>query len=142
MGDIAIRRARSSDVVAIAELANQLGYEVSPAQVGRWLAAGAEGRAAFVAVLDDEIVGWVQGHDLDLLQYPRVLEIGGLVVAGAVRRRGLGRLLVAAVVDWGRRHGHREVLVRSNITRTGTPDFYESLGFLRTKTSYTFSKRI
>ncbi len=139
---MAVRRARSSDVEAIAGLATQLGYAVSPAQVGRWLAAGTDGRAAFVAEADGAVVGWAQGHDLDLLQYPRVLEVGGLVVADGARGRGVGKALLDALTDWGRRRGLDEIRVRSNVIRDGAHAFYESLGFERVKTSYTFARAI
>ncbi len=142
MSEVNVRRARSTDVEAIAGLATQLGYDVSAAQVGRWLAAGAEGRAAFVAVIDGEVVGWAQGHDLDLLQYPRVLEVGGLVVGDTARNRGVGKLLVDALADWGRRRGHTKIMVRSNVMREGAHDFYEALGFDRVNTSHTYSREI
>ena len=142
MMNVRVRRARSVDIEAMARLATQLGYDVSPAQVGRWLAAGAEGRVAFVAVAEGEVVGWAQGHDLDLLQYPSVLEVGGLVVADVARNRGVGKLLVAALADWGCRRGHTEVMVRSNVTREGAHEFYEALGFTRVKTSHTWSREI
>jgi ribosomal protein S18 acetylase RimI-like enzyme len=93
-------------------------------------------------VAGDEVVGWAQGHDLDLLQYPRVLEVGGLVVSDQFRGRGVGKMLVDALIAWGRQRGHDEVRVRSSITRAGTPEFYEALGFTRVKTSYTFAQEI
>lgn len=142
MSEVIVRRARSADVDVMADLATQLGYTVSPAQVGRWLAAGADGRAAFVAVADGEVVGWAQVHDLDLLQYPRVLEVGGLVVADSIRNRGVGKLLIDALADWGSQRGHAEIMVRSNVTREGAHEFYEALGFARVKTSHTFSRAI
>jgi GNAT superfamily N-acetyltransferase len=118
------------------------GTRSHSAHVGRWLAAGAAGRVAFVAVVDGEVVGWAQAHDLELLQYSRVLEVGGLVVADHARGRGVGNSLIDAVADWGRRRGHRELLVRSNVTREEAHDFYGALGFDRIKTSHTYSKAI
>jgi GNAT superfamily N-acetyltransferase len=142
MSELTVRRARGADVEVMAELATQLGYDIAPAHIGRWLAAGAEGRVAFVAAFGGDVVGWAQAHNMELLQYPRVLEVGGLVVADRVRGRGAGKLLIDAIADWGRRHGHTEIQVRSNVTRADAHEFYEALGFESVKTSHTFSKAI
>ena len=142
MSEVTVRRARGADVDAIADLAVQLGYDVSPAHAGRWLAAGTDGRAAFVAVAAGEVVGWAQAHDRELLQYPRVLEVGGLVIADHAQGGGAGKLLMEALSDWGSRRGHSEILVHSSTTREGAHEFYEALGFDRVKTSYTFTKAI
>ncbi|MCP3995240.1 MAG: GNAT family N-acetyltransferase [bacterium] len=84
----------------------------------------------------------VQAHEHHLLQYPRVVEIGGLVVAEHVRGSGVRRQLTTAVVEWGKNRGLSEIIVRSNINRDGTHDFYEGMGFQRVKASCTFSIEI
>ena len=128
-----------ADAPQVAELARQLGYNPSTGEISDWLDASHNQRVALVVEEDDKIVGWIQAHDLELLQYPRVLEIGGLIVDERARGAGIGKLLVVAVADWGRDRGHTEIFVRSNVTRDGAHNFYEGLGFERTKTSHTFS---
>jgi GNAT superfamily N-acetyltransferase len=95
-----------------------------------------------VAEIDGGLVGWIEAHDRELLQHPRVVEIGGLVVDQGMRGRGIGESLVAAVTAWGLGRGHSEIMVRSNIIRDGAHQFYNGLVFRRAKTSYTFSKEI
>ncbi len=76
------------------------------------------------------------------MQYPRVLEISGLAVAATARGQGVGTCLVDAVTQWGRSRGHDQLFVRSNVARDEAHQFYESVGFTRQKTSYTFAKAI
>jgi GNAT superfamily N-acetyltransferase len=137
--EIAIRSMASADVAAASSLADQLGYRKTPQAIERWLANKPDSQLALVAETDGEVVGWLEAHDLELMQYPRFLEIGGLVVAEHMRGRGIGKRLIEAVVDWGRQRGHTEIRVRSNVIRDQAHGFYEGLGFERRKTSYTFS---
>lgn len=144
MRDITIRKMAPADGGAVAALSQGLGYQVTLRQVGeRIRSIKGDGQAvALVAVADGVVIGWIQAHDRRLLQYPRVLEIGGLVVSEELRGEGIGRRLVEAVSEWGRACGHDQLWVRSNTRRTNAHQFYESVGFGREKTSYTFSRPI
>ena len=135
---VEIRTMSVGEADAVAVLAHQLGYEASPGAVREWLANMDHRRIALVAIADGELVGWIQAHDRDLLQYPRVMEIGGLIVDTEIRRGGVGKQLVDAAIEWGRDRGHTEVFVRSNAVRSDAHAFYEGLGFSRWKTSHTF----
>jgi GNAT superfamily N-acetyltransferase len=142
VADIEIRSAVVEDAPVLSDLCRQLGYERSPAAIERWITGAGEPDVAFVAVVDGQVAGWVQAHDVELLVYPRFLEIGGLVVADHVRRSGIGRALMGAAVAWGRQSGHTEVRLRSNVVRHDAHAFYKSLGFESNKTSYTFTMDI
>jgi GNAT superfamily N-acetyltransferase len=142
MLDTVVRPMTFDDAAAVAGLANQLGYEISAGTVGDWVAGASESRVALVAEIEGGVVGWIEAHDRELLQHPRVVEIGGLVVEQGMRGRGIGESLVAAIRTWGLGRGHTEIMVRSNITRDGAHQFYEGLGFRRAKTSHTFSLEI
>ncbi len=139
MSDITIRRLIKADAGPVAELAGQLGYELTAAAVRRWVAATDETRVVLVAETDGAVIGWIEAHDLLLLQEPPVMEIGGLVVAEWSRGRGVGQQLVAAATEWGGERGHTRVIVRSNVTREGAHAFYEGLGFRHLKMSNTFA---
>ncbi len=130
----------SGDANAVAGLTRQLGYDVTAEQVaGRCeRLASTPGSVALVAETDGRIVGWVQALDRVLLQWKRVLEIGGLVVDQDRRGEGVGALLVDAVAQWARQDGHTAVFVRSNVVREGAHDFYPALGFEHWKTSHTY----
>ena len=144
MGEIKIRTMVVADGAAVAQLSQELGYEVTVREAYERIGhmEGDPRAIAFVAIVDGQTVGWIQAHDHKLIQYRRVLEIGGLVVTAAVQGRGVGKALVEAVAHWGERRGHDEMFVRSNVTRDGAHQFYESIGFTRDKTSYTFSRSI
>lgn len=142
MDEITVRVAADSDAGSLSELADQLGYDRSADDIAAWLGKPDEARIVLVAEIGGMLVGWIQAQDTEFLQYSRYLEIAGLVVADGQRGRGIGRHLVDAATDWGRRRGHSEVRVRSNVTRSRAHGFYESLGFARVKTSYTFARRL
>jgi ribosomal protein S18 acetylase RimI-like enzyme len=139
LDEITIRRAVADDAVHLSELAGQLGYRRTPHQIEAWIERSGGSTVALVADVGGVVVGWLEAHEVDLLQSPRSVEIGGLVVAEGIRDRGVGRQLVDAASLWAKEHGHDLLEVRSNIVRDGAHGFYEGLGFKRVKTSYTFS---
>ena len=136
---ISIRPMAVDDAGRVGELTRQLGYEASTSDLTARIERMPAGSVAFLAVDDGEIVGWIHGLNRELLFYPRILEIGGLVVDGTRRGEGIGRLLVEALADWGRERGHTLIFARSNTKRDQAHRFYEDLGFRREKESYTFS---
>ena len=143
MSDIQIRPLFTSDASRVAELARDLGYDVSRNDASVRIAAlDARRECAYAGLMEGVLVGWVHATDRRLLQEPAVLEIGGLVVAEESRGRGVGQRLVEAVNRWGRQRGHTQLLVRSNVTRSDAHGFYEGLGFIRAKTTHTFLRSI
>ena len=144
MSEIVVRPMTIADGEAVSELACELGYEVTLREAYERIGAfDADGQAvAFVALIAGEIAGWIQAHDRRLLQYPRVLEIGGMVVSEAHRGAGVGKRLLDAITTWAKARGHTELFVRSNVTRDVAHDFYLSQGFQRFRTSHTYSKAI
>ena len=89
---------------------------------------------------DGAVVGWVHGIEQDLLESGRRCEIVGLVVDAALRGRGVGRRLVAAVEAWAAGRGLRRLTVRSNVARRESHPFYERLGYARVKTQHVYRK--
>ena len=97
MSDIQVRPLMPSDAPRVAELARELGYDVTPNDASLRI-AGLEARSecAYVAVSDGTVVAWIHAVDRRLLQEPAVLEIvvswslspaGGLgSVSGSLRR--------------------------------------------------------
>ncbi len=130
------------DAEQVTGLTQELGYDMAVTDTRERILALAEGGAMFVAVARSEVVGWIQGLSRELLIYPTILEVGGLVVTENAQRQGIGKALLAALADWGREHGHTRMFVRSSIRRDGAHRFYESLGFKHEKTSHTFSMEI
>ncbi len=130
----------ASDVPAVAELTQQLGYEVGPQDIAYRYKELVDvvGSVVLVAEESGDIVGWIQALDRVLLQEKRVLEIGGLVVDTRRRGEGIGASLVEAIAEWARQIGHTTLFVRSNVAREGAHDFYPALGFVHQKTSHTY----
>ena len=98
---------------------------------------------AFVAEADDgRIAGWAHVVARNFLESEPYAELAGLVVAATARRSGVGRALVAAVEDWAKGRGFRELRVRSNVKRVEARPFYEGQGFVITKSQYVYHKVI
>lgn len=144
MTQVKIRKMGVMDGPAVTELSQDLGYEVSLREVCERIGHLADDTfaVAFVGTVDGIVAGWIEAHDRRLVQSPRVLEIGGLVVAEEHRGSGVGRLLVESVGAWGRARNQDTLYVRSNVIRELAHEFYEKIGFERHKTSYTFSMPI
>jgi GNAT superfamily N-acetyltransferase len=64
-----------------------------------------------------------------LLVARRTVEIDNIVVRRGHRRHGIGRLLVAACVAWGRERGADDVEVAVHDFNTAATAFYAALGF-------------
>lgn len=90
-----------------------------------------------VALLVAEDGGTLAGYAMavefaTLFANGSVAQIEALFVEEATRSAGMGRALVAAVVEWARSRGAVEVTVPTR--RAG--DYYERLGFERTAEYY------
>jgi GNAT superfamily N-acetyltransferase len=141
---LSIRRLTADDAEAAAELSGELGYP-SPAEDLRErieeLSRTAD-RVAFAAVLDDQIVGWIDAAMERHLQYAASAVIGGLVVREDTRGLGVGRRLCLEVEDWARSKSVQIVRVRSQIKREDAHRFYLRDGYHKVKTSLVFEKPV
>jgi GNAT superfamily N-acetyltransferase len=140
-----LRRARIDDAAELARLSGQLGY---PQQADaferrlRRLLISAD-HPVLVATEDDtRLLGFIAIERRLLLEAGERVEIVGLVVDDAARRRGIGQALVRAAEDWARTLGVGELAVRSNVLRDQSHPFYEGAGFQRTKTQHVYRKRL
>lgn len=86
-----------------------------------------------VAVLNDEIVGYISCHTQILLHHGgRIGEIQELFVAPDKRGYGIGKLLIDAVKDWSRQNGVLQLEVTASNVRHQTHQFYTREGFTQT----------
>lgn len=143
---VSIQPAAASDAPTITELTEELGYEVSVAEIERRLDGilGDDDHAVFVARIqdDDELVGWVHVAGVKRLEATFFAELGGLVVQEKARRHGVGRRLVDAAARWAHAAGYRTLRVRTNVVRHDAPRFYESVGFARIKDQQVFTRKL
>jgi GNAT superfamily N-acetyltransferase len=138
-----IRRAKSADAPRLAELSGQLGYPASAAQLRQRLREiqPASQNAVFVAEsAEDGVIGWLHVSKEALLESEMRAEVNGLVVADGHRSLGAGARLLEAGEDWARKHGCKEMSVRSNVIRERAHQFYERNGFEHYKTQKSFRK--
>jgi GNAT superfamily N-acetyltransferase len=141
---VQLRPATGRDAADVARLSAQLGYPVTPTAIlGRLEQFAASPlHMAVVAELGGAVVGWAAAEQRLVLESEPRAEITGLVVDATLRRRGVGRLLVAEMQRWASTRGCREVLVRSNVLRTESHPFYERLGFERAKTQHSYRRAL
>jgi GNAT superfamily N-acetyltransferase len=138
-----IRRAKNADAPRIAELAGQLGYPATAAQMRERLRGikPASQHAVLVAeTAKDEVIGWVHVSRQPLLEVEIRAEVNGLVIDERVRSAGAGAQLLAAAEEWARKHGCKGMSVRSNVIRERAHKFYERNGYEHYKTQKSFRK--
>jgi GNAT superfamily N-acetyltransferase len=140
---IKIRRAKSSDAVRIAELAGQLGYPATPAEIAQRLRRIKPPSHHVVLVAESHernVVGWLHVSVSPLLEVQLRAEVNGLVVDDRERSHGTGALLLHAAEDWARTRGCKSMSVRSNIIREQAHQFYLRSGYEHYKTQKAFRK--
>jgi N-acetylglutamate synthase-like GNAT family acetyltransferase len=144
VSEIVLRRAESGDAATVAALATELGYpcdeEAMLPRLEDALAAGS--RDVIVAEDEGEVVGWIELAVVSALESGEWVEIRGLIVAAGRRGSGIGKELVAAAESWAATRGYAQLRVRMNVKRERTKLFYEKCGFMATKMSHVFDKRV
>jgi GNAT superfamily N-acetyltransferase len=141
--ELKIRRAKSADAPRMAELAGQLGYPATAAQIRGRLRGiePASQNAVFVAdSAKDGVIGWLHVSKEPLLEVEIRAEVNGLVVAEGQRSAGAGAQLLAAAENWARKNGCKSMSVRSNVIRERAHKFYERNGYEHYKTQKSFRK--
>jgi GNAT superfamily N-acetyltransferase len=138
-----IRRANGTDAAQLAVLTGQLGYPATTAQIRERLRRiqPVSQNAVFVAdAASHGVIGWLHVSKEPLLESEMRAEVNGLVVADGQRSLGAGARLLAAAEDWARKHGCKEMSVRSNVIRERAHKFYERNGYEHFKTQKSFRK--
>jgi GNAT superfamily N-acetyltransferase len=141
---LVVRRLTAEDAPAVAELSEQLGYPGSAEELRKRIErlARSEDRVAFAAMLDLDLVGWIDAAVERHLQAEDTVAIGGLVVREAARGCGVGKRLCEEVEQWARERGFGRVRVRSQIKREDAHRFYLRDGYRQVKTSLVFEKEL
>jgi len=140
-----VRAAKLADAPAVARLSRELGYPAEVEGVRERLRAvlGRDDQRVVVAVAGSgSVCGWLQAHTTVAVESGPRVEIVGLVVSQAMRRRGVGRCLVAVAETWAREISAETIVVRSNAKRVESHAFYPALGYLPFKTQVVYRKRI
>jgi GNAT superfamily N-acetyltransferase len=139
-----IRAARPADAALLADLAVQLGYPVTTAEIEDRLQSIEEDDAAVLVACDgdDRPLGWAHVELRRTLVEPLSAQVMGLVVADGSRGAGTGRDLLSAMEAWALARGSRRMLVGTRVTRERAHRFYAREGYEVLKTSYFLVKQL
>jgi N-acetylglutamate synthase-like GNAT family acetyltransferase len=137
---ILIRTAKKEDAKAISRLSSQLGYQISEEDTiyNIELLNESEHDVVYVAILDNNVIGWIHIFYSLRIESKPFCEIGGLVVDENIRGSGIGRMLIKKAVEWSRMKLCETLRVRTNIVRLETHKFYAKMGFTLTKQQNVF----
>ena len=138
-----IREARLADCAAITRLnREEMGYDFPEERTQEKLRACLANPAhkVFVAESGGEVVGYLHLENYDVLYFPHMKNVLGIAVAGACRRQGVGRALLAAGEAWAKADGAVAVRLVSGEGREGAHAFYQSLGYTGNKLQRNFKK--
>jgi GNAT superfamily N-acetyltransferase len=140
-----IRPAQPSDHARLAELAGQLSYPSTTAEIAHRL-QGIESSpeaAVFVAELEtSEIAGWIAVFVYRTVEADARAEVSGLVVDERFRSQRFGERLLARAEEWARKNGCQAIGLRSNVIRDRAHAFYERHGYAHIKTQKAFRKQL
>jgi GNAT superfamily N-acetyltransferase len=138
------RYAEAGDVEEINRLSEQWGYPSTHEKMKRCLQEILENKDHVVFVLTNQhqITGWIHGIYSLRIESGSFVEIGGLVIDLAFRRRGLGKLLVDKIIEWSLSRNCRTIRVRCNIIRKEANAFYHSIGFEEIKQQWVYDMKL
>jgi GNAT superfamily N-acetyltransferase len=142
---ICFRQAAEEDAASVARLAGELGYATGEVAMQRRIRTVLASKADLLVVAVDstgEAVGWLQAHAAHAVESGFRVEITGLVVSAEMRRRGVGRSLVARAERWAKRLSAKTMVVRSNASRAESHSFYPALGYRPAKTQVVYRKSL
>jgi GNAT superfamily N-acetyltransferase len=132
--NLTIRAAEMNDAAVLAQLMCELGYETTASEMQTRMEriAADESYRTFVAVYDGRICGMI-----GTVTYPSYEhnDSGGRILALAIlramRRRGIGRALIATAEKDFVQRGIRRLALNTQLAREDAHKFYESLGYAR-----------
>lgn len=132
----------ASDSRKIAELNQELGYQTSKTLIDRQLKIiqSKKDHYAFVAINNNEIVGFIHGFNSVRLTTDTFVEIGALVVKEKSRNKGIGR----ALVNYLEIHvkNIENIRVRCDLRRKAAHDFYSALNYIEKKDQKIFERKL
>jgi ribosomal protein S18 acetylase RimI-like enzyme len=144
---VQVREAAEADVGAIAQFLWNAWAEAGPDAAG-WVGAseqvvaqittpgairariGGPQRRMFLAWQDDEVVGFAATRTID----DQTVELAGIVVRQTLVGHGIGTPLVEAAIESANAHSFGRMVTRTESSNHRALAFYESRGFVRTRT--------
>lgn len=126
----------------VTDLCAELGYPAVEAQVTRRFHAllSRVDNGLFVATHGSDVFGWAHVYGVRLLETEGYAEIGGIVVRTQSRKHGIGKALLRRCEAWAAEHCYDQVRLRSGLHRDEAHQFYETVGYERSKASFMFKR--
>jgi GNAT superfamily N-acetyltransferase len=103
---------------------------------------GTKGHNAFVAIFENNLIGWIGVAEALQIESAPFCEIRGLIVDERYRGRGIGKLLIEKVKQWSKETGNKTLRLRCNMTRKEAHLFYQHLGFKEIKEQKVFEMKV
>lgn len=137
---VQIREISEKDAESVATLSTQLGYESNIKETSARIKRinKSNENCAFVALIDDKVLGWIHGFYTLRIESDPFVEIGGLIVDENYRNLKIGKQLIEQVNLWAKKHQVKKLKVRCNIKRAESHRFYEQIGFKENKQQIAF----
>ena len=122
---------RINDAKAVNRLSHQLGYPLATDETTANIEAviSSPDHVAFVAVFNNQVVGWIGASQAFMIEVMPHCEINGLVIDKDFHGKGIGKLLIEKVKEWAREKGNKKLGLRCNVRRVEAHAFYKHLGF-------------
>jgi GNAT superfamily N-acetyltransferase len=138
--EIQLKKMTIDHVPDVRWLSEQLGYPIPTTQIEMNIneLVTSPNHIAFVAIYNQQIVGWIHAFRAMLIESKPFIEIGGLVVDENFRNSGIGKKLVNKTKEWAIQKAINEVRVRSNVLRNEAHRFYLNNGFIEIKQQKVF----
>lgn len=140
MSGLTIRAATEADEPAVLDLLEELFDPPGARPPSYSRGRGASGFGFAVAAPDADVLLAFDGGRLvafasvyvlyPAMRFGRRCWVEDLIVTATVRSRGVGRTLLDAASDWGRRHGCAELGLASAASRKDAHRFYRERGML------------
>ena len=130
--NLTIRAAEVNDAAALAHLMCELGYETTKSEMQMRMEriVTDERCRTFVAVCDGKVCGMISTVTYPSYEHNDLSgRILALVILRPMRRRGIGRALIATAEKDFAQRGIRRIALNTRLAREDTHKFYESLGY-------------
>lgn len=138
-----IRECQMTDIEDIYLLNKKdLGYDYPQAKMKKQLKRILEKDTdkIYVALIDQQVVGYIHAHDYDLIYQDRFKNILGIAVDQKYRHQGIGKALLHKVEQWAKETNALGIRLVSGKERKDAHEFYQACGYQFHKEQYNFTK--
>ena len=141
---ISIRLVNGDDASQVCAICcDDLGYQCDRALVKERISQLEDEReAVFVAVIDENVVGYIHVEKYNTLYFETMANILGLAVSKRYRKHGVGKALVNQAEKWAVENEISLMRLNSGSSRSGAHKFYRRLGYGSEKDQIRFVKRL